>query len=98
MIGHPIKNIRRMFINVYLPILWTAFWVTLVPSILLAKSIQGSLSMSTNDYMPFGISLFSILAAFFLISLIYWCVQITFHMGIKRVITKREIIEIVCAE
>lgn len=58
MIGHPIKDIRKMLIDVYLPVLWTVFLVTLVPSILLAKSIQKSLSISTNDYMPFGINVF----------------------------------------
>lgn len=98
MIGHRIKDIRKMLVNVYLPILWTSFLVTLVPSVLLAKSIQKSLSISTNDYMPFGINVLVVLAAFFLISLIYWGVQITFHLGVKRVIAKREIIEIVYAE
>lgn len=98
MIGHRLKDIRKMLVNVYLPVLWTAFLVTLVPSVLLAKSIQRSLSISTNDYMPFGINLFVILAAFLSISLIYWGVQISFSLGIKRVIAKREIIEIVYTE
>lgn len=98
MIGHHIRDIRKMLVNVYLPVLWAAFLVTLVPSVLLAKSIQKSLSISTNDYMPFGINVLVVLTAFFLISLIYWVVQITFYLGIKRVIAKREIMEIVYAE
>lgn len=98
MIGHRLKDIRKMLVNVYLPVLWAAFLVTLVPSVLLAKSIQRSLSISTNDYMPFGINVFVILAAFLSISLIYWGVQISFSLGIKRVIAKREIIEIVYTE
>lgn len=98
MIGHCIKDIRKMLVNVYLPVLWTAFLVTLVPSIFWAKAIQRSLSISTNDYMPFGINVFVILAAFLSISLIYWGVQITFSLGIKRIIAKREIIEIVYTE
>lgn len=98
MVGHRIKDIRKMLINVYLPVLWAAFLVTLAPSVLLAKSIQKSLSISTNDYMPFGINVLVVMAAFFLISLIYWGVQITFYLGIKKVIAKKEIIEIVYAE
>lgn len=98
MIGHCIKDIRKMLVNVYLPVLWTAFLVTLVPSIFWAKAIQRSLSISTNDYMPFGINVFVILVAFLSISLIYWGVQISFSLGIKRVIAKREIIEIVYTE
>lgn len=98
MIGHRIKDIRKMLVNVYLPVLWAAFLVTLVPGVLLAKSIQKSLSISTNDYMPFGINVFVVLTAFFLISLIYWVVQMTFHLGVKRVISKRKTMEIVYAE
>lgn len=98
MIGHRIKDIRKMLVNVYLPVLWAAFLVTLVPGVLLVKSIQKSLSISTNDYMPFGINVFVVLTAFFLISLIYWVVQMTFHLGVKRVISKRKTMEIVYAE
>ncbi|WP_165445323.1 FtsX-like permease family protein [Bacilliculturomica massiliensis] len=95
MIGHRIKYIRKILIDVYLPILWTAFIVTLVPSIFIAKTIQRSLSISTNDYMPFGTNIIVFLVDFCLISLIYWGVQITFNSGIKRVITKREITDII---
>lgn len=95
LLGHHIKNIRKLLVDVYLPVLWTAFLVTLAPSILLAKSIQKSLSISTNDYMPFGINLSVILAAFSFISLIYWGVQITFQFGIKKVIEKKEMMEII---
>lgn len=98
MMGHRIKTIRKMLIDIYLPVLWTAFFVTLVPSILLAKSIQRSLSISTNDYMPFGINFIFILLSFLAISLIYYCVQFVFSAGIKNLITKKELIEIVYSE
>lgn len=98
MIGHHIKNIRKLLVDVYLPVLWTAFVVTLAPSIILAKSIQRSLSISTNDYMPFGMNIFVILVTFSLISFIYWGVQITFSLGVKKVITKRKMIEIIYTE
>lgn len=65
MMGYRIKTIRKMLVDVYLPILWAAFFITLVPSILLAKSIQQSLSISTNDYMPFSINVIFIILSFF---------------------------------
>ena len=98
MIGQSIKNIRKMLINVYLPILWIAFAVTLPASIFLANAIQKSLSISTNDYMPFGINIFVILVVFSLISFLYFCVQITFSLGIKNVIANNEIFDIVYVE
>lgn len=98
MIGYRVRDIRKMLVDVYLPVLWIAFLVTLVPSIALAKAIQKSLSISTNDYMPFGINAFVILAAFLLISFIYWGVQTTFHVGVKKVIKKSEVMEIIYAE
>lgn len=95
MIGYRVKEIRKMLVNVYLPVLWAAFAVTLAPAILLAKSIQRSLSVSTNDYMPFGINLFLVIAAFILIHFIYFGVQITFGLGIKRLIGKKELTSLV---
>lgn len=98
MMGHRIKTIRKMLVDVYLPILWAAFFITLVPSILLAKSIQQSLSISTNDYMPFSINVIFIILSFLAISLIYCCVQFVFSLGIKKLITQKELTEIVYSE
>lgn len=98
MMGHGIKTIRKMLVDVYLPILWAAFFITLVPSILLAKSIQQSLSISTNDYMPFGINVIFIILSFLAISLIYCCVQLVFSLGIKNLMTQKELTEIVYSE
>ena len=63
-----------------------------------ARTIQHSLSVSTNDYMPFGTNIAVILTAFCLIHIIYWGVQITFSLGIRRVTGKRDITEVVNAE
>lgn len=98
MMGYRIKTIRKMLVDVYLPILWAAFFITLVPSILLAKSIQQSLSISTNDYMPFSINVIFIILSFSAISLIYCCVQFVFSLGIKKLITQKELTEIVYSE
>ena len=98
MMGFRINAIRKMLIDIYLPIIWVAFLITLAPSIYFAKWYQKSLSISINDYMPFGTSIFVILFAFLLLSMIYWLVQVMFGHGLKRVIAKEEISEFIYAE
>lgn len=98
MMGYRTKYIRKMLIDVYMPIVWTAFFLTLAPSILLARSIQKSLSVSTNDYMPFGTNILVIILVFAGLNLIYWSVQTLFGLGIKRIIIKEEISEFIYAE
>lgn len=98
MLGHPTKYIRKLLIDVYLPVLWVVFAITLTPSILLARAIQNSLSVSTNDYMPFGINLFVLIIAFVLMNLIYYGVQAAFSLRIKKIIEKEEITDIIYAE
>lgn len=98
MMGYQTKHIRSMLIDVYKPIVGAAFFLTLGPSILLAKSIQKSLSISTNDYMPFGTSSFVIILVFAGLSVIYWLVQALFGLGIKRIIGKEKISAFIYAE
>jgi len=95
MMGYRIKNIRNMLIDIYRPIVWAAFLLTIVPSILLASSIQKSLSISTNDYMPFGTNIIVVLIIFVLLNMIYWLVQIMFEFGIRRTIAREEISEMI---
>ncbi len=98
MIGHRTKQINKLLMNVYYPIVWIAYLLTLKPSILLARSIQKSLSVSTNDYMPFGTNAFVLIFIFAGLSIIYWLVQVSFRIGVKRVIAKEELSEFVYAE
>jgi putative ABC transport system permease protein len=98
MMGCRTKQIRKLLINVYLPIVWAAFVLTLAPSILLAKAIQKSLSVSLGEYMPFGTDIFVILIVFALLNVIYLLVQGVFGQGVKRVIAKEEISAFVYAE
>ena len=98
MMGYRTKQIRKLLIDVYLPVVWAAFILTLVPSILLAQSIQKSLSVSLNEYMPFGTDVIVILIVFALLSVIYWLVQSVFGLGVRRVIAKEEMSAFVYAE
>lgn len=98
MIGQRNKYIRKMLIDVYFPVMCVAFVVTVFPSIVLARSIQKSLSVSTDDYMPFGCNLLVIAVAFAAICLIYWSVTAVFNFGIRHVIAKGEIADVIYAE
>lgn len=98
MLGHHVQTIRKLLVDVYLPVLWVMFAITLAPSILLARTIQNSLSVSTNDYMPFGINFRVIVIAFVLINLIYYGVQTSFSLRIKKIIEKEKITDIIYGE
>jgi putative ABC transport system permease protein len=93
LMGFKAKDIKRMLINIYKPILWVSFFLTLWPGILLAQTIQKSLSIQTGDYMPFQINILIIGIVFILLNVIYFMVQATFNSGIRRVIKKEEISE-----
>lgn len=97
-LGHHAGYIRKLLIDVYLPVLWVVFVITIVPSMILARVIQNSLSVSTNDYMPFGINPLVIIIAFGLMNLIYYGVQAAFSLRIKNIIEKGEITDIMYAE
>lgn len=96
--GYRAKAIRKMLIDIYKPILWISFLLTLWPSILVAQAVQKSLSIQTEDYMPFGTSWLVILAVFVLLNAIYFLVQAMFNMGIRRVVAREEISEYTSAE
>lgn len=98
MMGYRVNHIRKLLIDVYRPVIWVAFLVTLAPSIFWARSIQKSLSISTNDYMPFGTNIIVVIIIFILLNVIYWLVQAIFGLGIKHTIAKEEISEIIYAE
>lgn len=98
MLGYHAGYIRKLLIDVYLPVLWVVFVITLAPSIILARAIQNSLSVSTNDYMPFGINSLVIIIVFGLMNLIYCGVQAAFSLRIKKIMEKGEITDIIYAE
>jgi putative ABC transport system permease protein len=93
LMGYKAKSIRKMLIDIYKPILWVSFFLTLWPSIILVQSIQKSLSIQTGDYMPFQTNALIIAIIFILLNVIYLLVQATFNSGIRRVIKRAEISE-----
>ncbi|NLG03846.1 MAG: ABC transporter permease [Clostridia bacterium] len=91
LMGYQIKEIKAMLLDLYRPILCLSFIVTLIPSVLLVKHILKSLSVQIGDYMPFQTNVFVIVGIFLLLNLIYFLVQATFHLGIRRIIRKEDI-------
>lgn len=84
LLGYSQKEIRKMLIYIYRPIVWTAFVITLIPGIFLAKTIQKTLSMAIHDYMPFGINIQGPLLLFIFLNVIYQLVEIVFSVGISQ--------------
>lgn len=98
MLGHSISDIRKLLVNIYLPVLWVLFVISLVPSILLAKTVQNTLSISTNDYMPFGINFGVIIIAFGLMNLIYYGIEKISELRVRHIIEKEDVTEIIYSE
>lgn len=93
LMGYKAKEIRKMLIDIYKPILWVSFLLILWPSIKLVQSILKSLSLQTGDYIPFQTNVFVIGIVFILLNVIYFLVQATFNSGIRRVIKREEVSE-----
>lgn len=83
LLGYSQKEVRKMLIYIYRPIVWTAFVITLIPGIFLAKTIQKVLSMAIHDYMPFGMNIQGLLMLFIFLNVIYQLVEIVFSAGIS---------------
>lgn len=84
LMGHSLKDIRRMLIDIYRPILWAAFFLTIVPSIFIVKFIQRSLSVSIKDYIPFGTNAAIIVLIFISLNIIYSLVQSVLFSLIRK--------------
>lgn len=91
LMGYKIPAIRKMLINLYLPIVWIFFIITLYPAVFTVKAILRSLSLQIGDYMPFQTNVFVILGIFVLLNIIYLMVQSTFSLGIKKVIKANQL-------
>ncbi|MGL4483639.1 MAG: FtsX-like permease family protein, partial [Anaerovoracaceae bacterium] len=96
--GYRSKPIRKLFIDIYLPIVWCAFAIMLIPSIYTAYSIQRSLSLQMEDYLPFQINFLAILLTFALLNVVYFIVQSMFGFGIKRILKKENILNAASVE
>ena len=46
LLGYSQKEIRKMLVYIYRPIVWAAFMITLIPGILTARAVQKALSIA----------------------------------------------------
>lgn len=93
LMGYQEKEIRRLLIDIYRPLIWIFFVITLWPSILIVKGVLKSLSIQIEDYLPFETNAIVIAGVFLLLNLLYYLVQSTFGIGIRRIIKKEYIAE-----
>lgn len=98
LMGYKRKNIKKLLLSIYRPVTWIAFAVTLWPSIKIAQSVQKSLSIQTGDYMPFQINLMVIVFIFILLNLIYFLVESTFGLGVKKIIRNEQSSQFIYSE
>lgn len=84
LLGYDAGTIRKMLIDIYRPVLWLAFILTLWPGILAVKAILKSLSLQIGDYIPFQTNAMVILGIFLMQNLVYWLVQFSFQRVIRR--------------
>lgn len=93
LMGYKPTQIHTLLINIYHPTLCFFFILTLYPSIQITKNILHSLSLKIGDYLPFTVNLPILICLFVLLNIIYFLVQLTFTIGIKKLIHSDTIYE-----
>ncbi|WP_394927248.1 FtsX-like permease family protein [uncultured Robinsoniella sp.] len=91
LMGYKVKEIRKMLINIYGPMMRLFFFLTLIPGILLVRSILRILSLQIGDYIPFQTDGFILAGIFVMLNLVYMLVQGSFQAGIKRIIRNDDV-------
>lgn len=91
LLGYKVKEIRKMLINIYGPMMRLFFFLTLIPAIVLVRSILRTLSLQIGDYIPFQTNGFILAGIFVLLNLVYMLVQGSFHGGVKRIIRNEDV-------
>lgn len=86
LMGYKTPAIRRMLIDIYKPIIWGFFILTLYPAIQIVKTILASISLEVGDYMPFQTNLLVLIGIFILLNIVYLFVQWGFNIGIKKIL------------
>lgn len=78
MIGYQNHEIRKLFVDVYWPVVLVFFVLGLFPGLMIAREIQRGLSLAIQDYMPFGSNVQVFVLMFLIMNLIYGCVWLVF--------------------
>lgn len=92
-LGYGSREIKKLLINIFLPILLIAFVITAFPAVQIAKAMQFSLSLQTGDYMPFSTNIFVIIIGLIAVAAIYFAVQAIYGLILKRILKKKSILQ-----
>lgn len=92
-LGYESREIRKLLINVFLPILLLGIAITAFPAILIAKAIQTSLALQMGDYMPFSANVLVVLVGVIILVGIYLLSQFVFTFAIKRHTKKKSVLQ-----
>lgn len=92
-LGHSNKEIKRLLINIFLPILIVGYIITAFPAVMVARAVQFSLSLQTGDYMPFSTNILVLLVGLIAVVAIYIVVQAIFSLAIKHTLKKKSILQ-----
>lgn len=93
-LGYIPKKINKLLIDVYKPI-FCLFYIVLIPvAIYISLQIHNSISIQTNDYIPFSTNIGVVLIAFVIIMLIYNIVLFVFKQNIKKLVKKQSILSL----
>lgn len=89
LLGYRKKEIRRMLLDIYRPLVWASFFLSLLPALQITRRILRSLSIQIGDFMMFQTSFYVVCFIFIIINVLYDMVLALFDLGLKKDATDR---------
>ncbi|MBO4458181.1 MAG: ABC transporter permease [Butyrivibrio sp.] len=87
LLGYDSKKINRTLLDPYMVVSNIIFVITLPICVFAAKRIQISTSLATGDYMPFQLSVFTVVYMFVILNLLCFLVRAVFTLKIKKIMS-----------
>lgn len=92
-LGYKSKEIKKLLINIFLPLLLISVVIMAFPAVLIAKTIQTSLALQMGDYMPFSTNIIVLIVGAIILVGIYLLAQLSFALAIKHTTKKKNILQ-----
>ena len=87
LLGYDSKKINRTLLDPYMVVSNIIFVITLPICVFAAKRIQISTSLATGDYMPFRLSVVTVVYMFVILNILCFLVRAVFTLKIKKIMT-----------
>ncbi|MFS9164796.1 FtsX-like permease family protein [Streptococcus salivarius] len=87
------KEIKKMLINIFFPIIILSFFIMIFPSIFVSKKILVYLSLQTGDYMPFSTNFLVFVYSLTILILIYYIVLAFFSYKLRQYFRRTDAIK-----